>query len=128
MISLASIILSACSGVSAQYYPLSNAISTRAARHSSEVEVFITKKPEYKYDEMGMITYETPSSYSNEPKVYNVMREKAAEIGADAIIIMDSQSSIENMNRIVMDYYGNPIESSSPRAYIKYRAMAILKK
>ncbi len=128
LLSLACLALCACESTGARYYPLSDNVVVRASRPVSEVEMFITKKPDYKYEEMGMITYEIPSSYSDEPTVYNILRQKAAEIGADAIIIMNSQSTIDTLSKITFDYYGNPIETDSPRAYIKYRAMAILKK
>ena len=124
----AAALLCGCSGVSPHFYPLAgNAQFAGAPRSAESVEIFITKKPEYKYRELGMITYEIPASYSNEPEVYEAMRRKAAEIGADAIIIMDSQSSVENMPRLTLDYYGFPYEVSEARSYIKYRAMAISK-
>ncbi len=128
IVSLACVALCACESVGARYYPLSNNIVAKSPRPVSEIEMFITKKPDYKYEEMGMITYEIPSSYSDELAVYNILRQKAAEIGADAIIIMNSQSTIDTLSKITFDYYGNPIETESPRAYTKYRAMAILKK
>ena len=72
-----------------------------------------------------MITYETPSSFSDEPRVYQIMRVKAGEIGADGLIIMDSQSSSESFPRIALDYYGNPMLTDTTHSYIKYRGMAI---
>ncbi len=120
-------LLFACEGVSPRYYPLSGNETQLSPRPESEVEIFITKKPDYKYKELGMITYEIPSSFSDEPLIYKEMQKKAAQIGADAIIIMDPQSTIVNTSKLMLDYYGYPIETDNPRGFIKYRAMAISK-
>ena len=53
--------LSSCGGGGAEFYPL-KAGGQRvfgAAKSPSEVAVFITKKPDFPYDELGMIVYET---------------------------------------------------------------------
>lgn len=115
-----------CGGVEPQFYPLTGeSVQFGNPRSANDVEVFITKKPTWQYKELGMITYSTPASFANEPQIYQLLREKAGEIGADGIIIMDSQTNVEQNPRMTLDYYGNPIESETSRTYIKYRAMAI---
>lgn len=119
--------LAGCTGIEPQFYPLGESWQAGNSRPINEVEVFITKKPTWQYKELGMITYSTPASFSDEPMIYQLLRAKAGEIGADAIIIMDSQTNVEQSPRITLDFYGNPMETESSRTYIKYRAMAISK-
>ncbi len=123
-------LLCGCGTPEANFYPLKSDSPERFGEHipADKVELFITKKPPYKYVELGMVTFETPSSFADEPRIYRVMREKAGEIGADGLIIMTSQSSAEDFPRITLDYYGYPIETNTIRSYIKYRGMAIKKK
>ena len=110
--------LSSCGGGGAEFYPL-KAGGQRvfgAAKNPSEVAVFITQKPDFPYDELGMIVYETSPNFADEPAVYEKLREKAAEIGADGIIIMNSQTSFEQYV---------PVQTENSVSRIKYRAMAI---
>jgi hypothetical protein len=116
-----------CQGIEPQFYPLGTSWQAGKQRPTNDVEIFITKKPTWQYKELGMITYSTQASFSDEPRIYQLLRAKAGEIGADGIIIMDSQTSIEQTPRITLDFYGNPTETESSRSYIKYRAMAISK-
>lgn len=123
---LAALALASCGTPSANFYPLGTGTAQNLAPiPSDKVQLFITKRPDFKYAELGMITYETPSSFSDEPRVYQIMRVKAGEIGADGLIIMDSQSSSESFPRIALDYYGNPMLTDTTHSYIKYRGMAI---
>ena len=116
-----------CQGIEPQFYPLGTSWQAVKQRPTNDVEIFITKKPTWQYKELGMITYSTPASFSDEPRIYQLLRAKAGEIGADGIIIMDSQTSIEQTPHITLDFYGNPVESERSRTYIKYRGMAIVK-
>lgn len=124
---LACIAMFGCGGIEPQFYPLDNTVKTDAPRSANQVELFITKKPTWQYKELGMVTYSTPASFSNEPQIYQMLRQKAGEIGADGLIIMDSQTNVEQMLRLTLDFYGNPVESERSRTYIKYRGMAIVK-
>ena len=120
--------LSACAPVEAVYFPFDTPdIKLGEPRPADTVEIFITQKPKYKYREAGVLAYEAPSSFSNDPEAYSILREKAAQIGADAIIIVDSQSSIKQFPEVNLDFYGNPVMTDSPRSYIKYRAIAVKK-
>ena len=54
------------------------------------------------------------------------LREKAAEVGADGIIIMNSQTSFEQRpGAIILDWSYVPVQTESSVSLIKYRAMAI---
>ena len=130
LISIASticMIMLGCGSIEPQFYPLGTTWQAGTPRSADNVEIFITKKPTWQYKELGMITYSTPASFSDEPRIYQLLRAKAGEIGADGIIIMDSQTNVEQSPRITLDFYGNPMETETSRTYIKYRAMAISK-
>ena len=116
-----------CQGIEPQFYPLGTSWQAGKQRPTNDVEIFITKKPTWQYKELGMITYSTPASFSDEPRIYQLLRAKAGEIGADGLIIMDSQTNVEQTPRLTLDFYGNPVESERSRTYIKYRGMAISK-
>ncbi len=124
---LLSLLLCGCETPDANFYPLTADRATRFGepRAADKVQLYITKKPAYKYRELGMITFDTPSSFADEPKIYEIMRKKAGEIGADGLIIMTSQSTVEQLPQITLDYYGNPTDGNITRSYIKYRGMAI---
>jgi hypothetical protein len=104
----------ACAGVSkVRYSPLINL--NRPARSADQVEAFLTQKPPHPYQEIGILTYRagTAEKYAN---VVQYMREKAAQLGADGVIMMDSSAG-----------------PSMPIGYViatltDYRAMAIVYK
>lgn len=121
--------LGGCGSAGARFYPLGGADTQYTAPvPADKVELFITKKPDYKYTELGIITFDTAASFADEPRAYQKLREKAGEIGADGLIIMDSQSFTENYPRFELDYYGNPMEINRVRSYVKYRGVAIRRK
>ncbi len=128
---LAAAFLTSCGGGSVEFYPLKSGGSTEfgAPKNPSEVQIFITKKPDFPYEELGVIIYETSPSMSDEPAAYDILRQKAAEMGADGIIIMNSQMSLEQRpGAIVLDYSYVPIQTDTTVTRIKYRAMAIKRK
>ena len=116
-----------CSAPEASFYPMEGVAGTSfgAPKAAESIQVFVTKKPDYHYKELGIISYGTPSGYSDDPAAYRIMQEKAAQIGADAIIILDAQSSYENNPQVVYDNWGNVQIYDSTRTSIKHRAMAI---
>ncbi len=118
--------LGGCGSAGARFYPLGGSdVKYTAPVPADKVELFITKKPDYKYTELGILTFDTAASFADEPRAYQKLREKAGEIGADGVIVMDSQSFTENYPRFELDYYGNPTEINRVRSYVKYRGVAI---
>jgi hypothetical protein len=107
-------ILAACAGVGkVRYSPLVNA--NRAARSAAQVEVFLTQQPSRPYEEIGILTYRagTAEKYVD---VVQYMREKAAQLGSDGIIMMG-------------DSAGPSVPIGSVIATLTdYRAMAIVYK
>lgn len=125
----ACLFLSACGGEVAEYYPLSGAAQVGSPKNPDDVAVFITKKPDYPYEELGLVVYDIPSGYSDEPAVYRILREKAAQVGADAIIIMDNQTSFERRaGAPYWDGFAMSMPNDVVITRVKYRAMAIKRK
>lgn len=125
----ACLFLSACGGEVAEYYPLSGAAQVASPKNPDDVAVFITKKPDYPYEELGLVVYDIPSGYSDEPAVYRILREKAAQVGADAIIIMDNQTTFERRaGAPYWDGFAMSMPNDVVITRVKYRAMAIKRK
>ena len=83
-------ILAACAGVSkVRYSPLVNV--NRPARSADQVEAFLTQQPSQPYQEIGILSYRagTAEKYVD---IVQYMREKAAQLGADGIIMMASSA------------------------------------
>jgi hypothetical protein len=83
-------LLSACAGVEkVRYSPL--VVVDRPARPPNQVEAFLTQKPSRPYQEIGVLSYRagTAEQYVD---VVQYMREKAAQLGADGVIMMGSNA------------------------------------
>lgn len=80
----------ACAGVSKVRYSPLVAVS-RPPRSADQVEPFLTQQPSRPYQEIGVLTYRagTAEKYVN---VVRYMQEKAAQLGADGIIMMGSRA------------------------------------
>lgn len=123
-----------CESVNASFWPLdksSNGVFG-TPKNPANVEVFITKKPAYNYKEVGIITFETFAAYNDEASVYQIMRERAAKAGVDAIIIMNAQE-FTSASTFLSPYprgrgsrYSYYDRRGIPDMY-RYRAMAIVK-
>jgi hypothetical protein len=61
------------------------------ARSVSEVEIFHTQTPSLPYDEIGILTYRagTAEKYT---QVASHFRDKAAQVGADGVIMMGTST------------------------------------
>jgi hypothetical protein len=85
--------LCSCESVNASFWAFDKSTNGifGEPKNPSDVDLFITKKPTYNYKEVGIITYETFAAYNDEASVYQIMRERAAKAGVDAIIILNAQ-------------------------------------
>ncbi len=127
---LSLVFLCSCESVNASFWPLdksSNGVFG-SPKKPSEVDLFITQHPPYKYKEVGIITYETFSAYNDEASVYQIMRERAAQAGVDGIIIMNAQEfrsspAFAPYPRTRRGHY----ERYAPPDMFRYRATAIMK-
>ncbi len=97
--------LTACQPPQVQYYPLNNptgsgsssAPATAAAPvDPADVVIYVAKQPSQPYHEMGILAFTSASNQPNEAAIYQKFREKAAEIGADAVIILPSREQNES--------------------------------
>jgi hypothetical protein len=81
---------------------------------ATEVEMFITNKPDRPYDELGLLSRMSWNPKQNPLEIYTLFREKAAAVGADAIIILDPRSGTTG-NWVTKTTYG----------YTEFRAVAV---
>lgn len=126
-------LLGGCESANASFFPLDSAQvhSYGAPKNPQDVEIFVTNKPAYKYREVGILTYETFSTYNDESAVYRILRERAAKLGLDGIIIMNAQefrSPFLYQGRRGRAYarYRDTYFYDSPDMF-RYRAMGIVK-
>ncbi|MEM8549490.1 MAG: hypothetical protein AAGF10_01750 [Verrucomicrobiota bacterium] len=100
------ILMTACQPPQVRYYPLNNPVGegqTAAAdaaplapTNPAEVKIYVTGPPSRPYDQMGILTLRTSSSQPNEGAIYQRFREKAAEIGADGVVLLPSREQNES--------------------------------
>lgn len=103
---LASLLFTACQGPEVRYYPLNNPVgsgsaatpgpSTYAPTNPLDIKLYIAKKPVQPFTEMGILAFTSPSSQPNETEIYDLFKQKAAEIGADGVIMLPSREQNES--------------------------------
>jgi len=101
---LLSVLFSGCSGPQVQYYPLNNPTGKVGSESDatvdsptdpSNIDIYVAKRPTQPFTEMGILTFTTASSMPNEGAIYEDFRQKAAAIGADAVIVLPSREQNE---------------------------------
>jgi len=98
-----------------------------SATNPEDIEIFFTKTPDYKYVELGIISFHSGNLVRDEAQVYRDMRIKASEIGANAIITMQTLTDVTQAGAVNYDFWGNPTISERNIVRYKYQAMAIRK-
>ena len=98
-----------------------------SATNPDEIEIFFTKKPDYKYIELGILSSLSGSVAQDEVQVYREMKEKAAEIGAHGLIVMQTLTDVMTSGSVNFDVWGNPMMSERNIIRYKYQSMAIRK-
>lgn len=95
------LLLAGCGGSPVTFYPLNNPAYNESQRKlanemaarpkvsAEDVVIFVTGRPEAAYREIGILSYTTTSPSPNEADIYQMFREKAAEVGADGVIILN---------------------------------------
>lgn len=85
-----------CAGSPVTYYPLDNSPGDirYAPLRPDQVKVYITQHPE-SYTELGMLTYGTNAWVPDETTVYDAFRRKAAEIGANGVLLLPPTEKYE---------------------------------
>ena len=72
--------LGGCLSPEASFSPLAANFKYGAPTNPADIEVYITKKPDYNYRELGIISYNTNPSQYDEAAVIQIMKKKAAQI------------------------------------------------
>lgn len=124
--------LSGCGGPAVRYSPLNNpstaigeaiaeAVEARGPIRPDEVRIFVTQEPDSPYRELGVLSYSTNSYIPNEETSFRLFKEKAAEIGADGVIILPSREQ----GNYPPGLYGYRWLSSPNSTLTTFRGMAI---
>lgn len=115
-----------CNTPEANFYPIDgHAEISYAQKDAKDVALFITKKPDAPYKELGILTYSLPYAVDDETKIYEILRRKAAQVGADAVIILAPQTSLSNTPNVYYDYWGTPTIVDNTLTNTTYRGVAI---
>ncbi|MGE9292778.1 hypothetical protein [Ruficoccus sp. ZRK36] len=94
-----------CQPPQVQYYPLNNPVGSgtadtaavsKAPVAAADVVIYVAKQPLQPYHELGILAFTSASTQPNEANIYEMFRQKAAEIGADAVIILPSREQNES--------------------------------
>ena len=101
-----------CSRVPTPHFALIGEVSE--PKQPETVEIYYTKKPSRNYREIGILSITSWRHQPDDVAIYNILRNAAAEKGADAIIVLESQPEIST-NYVTKQSYGGKT----------YRAMAI---
>ena len=62
------------------------------AKDVGQIKVWMTNRPESRYEELGILTYKVWSTHPDELTAVNFFKAKAAELGGDAIILLESRT------------------------------------
>jgi hypothetical protein len=87
---------------------------------ADEVVVYVTRQPTVKYDELGILTFNTQAQYPDERNVFLLFRRKAAEVGADGVIMLETRDEFPRGSSAFLRRYAI-YESGS----ITFRGLAI---
>lgn len=126
------LLLCACGEPAVRYSPLNNPqtptgeivsaeVKAREPIAPDDVRIFVTQKPEQPYVELGVLSHSTNSYLPNEETAFRLFKIKAAEIGADGVIILPSREQGNNPPGL----YGYRWMASSQNTMTTFRGMAI---
>ncbi len=109
------------------YTPLDNpgTSSSYPPVDPADVRIYLVKGPDRPYVEMGLLSLSSGYSPSDKAEIFERFRRKAAEIGADGIIMMPETSGTNLYPQVGYDYWGNPIVYNSARSVYNFTATAI---
>jgi hypothetical protein len=89
-------LLGAGCGVGITSHPLNTPAHPMRPRSASEVEMFTTSKPTYAYVEVAVLEARQESQFSvaNTEEVFDTMRNRAAEMGCDGLLLLGSADEV----------------------------------
>lgn len=116
-------IFAGCASNPVTFFPLDNPPGdVRIAPLSpDQVRIYITQRPA-SYTELGMLTYGTNTWVPDEVTVYEAFRRKAAEIGANGVLLLPPTEKYE----YTPIYYGLRRYDRTEMTRTTFRGVAIL--
>jgi hypothetical protein len=102
-------------GTRVDYTPTNTPPSATAARHAQDVDVYASGGPSVPYVEIGFLDAQQESSVSVDDRsdVFEELRERAGELGCDAIVILGAQDTTAYVST---EHYERPYTLNSYRA------------
>lgn len=99
-------LLAGC-GYDVRYTPLNNpvtatgesieqGVAARGPINPADVTLFLTARPEQRYRELGIIAIPTYQTIPPEDEIFPLFRQKAAEVGADGVILLPTETAIDS--------------------------------
>ncbi len=104
---------------------LAQQMAARGPISPQEVTLFLVQRPEKRYRELGVISIPTYQSVPDEEALFQHFRAKAAEVGADGVIIMDPQTTIDTWSSPTYITDWGVIYQDTVRSRSIFRGMAI---
>lgn len=125
------LLLTACGGPRVQYSPLNNPVgptgefiadtlAEQGPVSPASVRIFVTQKPEQPYRELGVLSYTTSAFLPDEETSFRLFRERAAELGADGVIILQSREEGSDLPAYGYRWWNNTTSTRTT-----FRGMAI---
>ncbi len=89
--------------------------ATLPAKALGQVELFVTTKPERPYVELGILSFITYAYNLDDAAIHHALKQRAAELGADGIIMLETRTETAT-NWVTKQTYQGKV----------YRAMAFV--
>lgn len=100
---------------------IEEAVEQRGPVSPDDVRIFITQKPDKPYRELGVLSYTTGAYLPSEERSFQLFKQKAAAIGADGVIILQSREEGSDYP----GYYGYRWINNTNNSRTTFRGMAI---
>ncbi len=111
--------------VTPQGESIESAVAACGPVNPDGVTIFFTARPPKPYIELGIISIPTASSIPPEGEILPLFRQKAAEVGADGVIILPTDTSIESYSTPTFGYDFGVIYQQTVRSRSVFKGMAI---
>jgi len=100
------LLLSGC-GYDVYYAPLNNPMTAsgesikagemaRGPVSPNDVTLFLTTRPEKPYRELGIISIPTYQTAPAQEEIFELFRQKGAEVGADGVILLQTENLVDS--------------------------------
>ena len=111
-LSLAGVTLMGCAHVSTPAPHAAEDVSVRREPVCAEAVMLYTSANEVRaaFQPLGVVTYTDQSRLDNEAALMNLVRRKAAQMGATGVILPSPQSDVEQLHRVFAMVAGSATE------------------